>query len=821
MPRIEDEDDLHDDQDGGEEGIDWRSRLLTWGLAGAALLLGFLIPYMLYLNHQVGERFGKLRWQVPTRVYARPLTLRTGLSMDAQTLKTELDAASYHDGDGKRSGTYARNGARWRISSRGYDDVDGRIAPTRLEVTLSGGEVIAIRDLGSRKALRSARLDPARIATLYGQQQEERRLVQIEEVPELLVTGLQAVEDRDFNHHMGVDFSGMLRAVFVNVKSGGDTRQGASTLTQQLARSGLLGIGKEQTYTRKFKEILFALLLEARYDKRTILEAYFNQVDLGQRGAQAIRGVSAASEFWFGRDLRDLSTEQIALIIGLVKGPSWYNPRRNPERATERRNFVLGKMHESGLIDEKEYRRALKAPLGVTGNAGNVAANRFPSYVDLVRKQLARDYPADSISGAGLSVMSGMSPSAQGYAEGAVARTLKSVGSKGRPPLQAGLVMTDVHNGDVLAVVGSRNFTEQGFNRAVDAKRPVGSLLKPFVYLLALARPDKWSLASTISDAPVTVSLGRNRNWKPGNSDNRSHGTVRVVDALAQSYNQATVRLGMDVQPQRLAALINTLAGIQSEGQPSLILGAVDQSPYAMAQLYQFLASDGEIQPLHAVRGVLDPQGRTIKRYDSAPPPAQKGDAVAARLVGTALQYAVHSGTGRPLIRDGLGRLAPAGKTGTSNDSRDSWFAGYTGDHLAVVWVGNDQNQPTGLYGATGGMRVWSDIFARLPSAPLRIPAEGLDWQWIEGGQSTDPGCPGARRFAFVAGYAPPYQQCVYAPPPALDEFGNPLPPDDGSAPLERAGQAIRDFLGWGDGRDPATQVPPEPAQPAEPVPQP
>ena len=817
MPRIEDEDDLYedDDQGGGESGSGWRSRLLTWGLAGAALLLGFLIPYMLYLNHQVGERFGKLRWQVPTRVYARPLTLRTGLAMDAQTLKTELDAASYHGGDGKRAGTYVRNGGRWRISSRGYDDVDGRIAPAQLEVTLSGGEVIAIRDVGSRKALRSARLDPARIATLYGQQQEERRLVRIEEVPELLVTGLQAVEDKDFNHHMGVDLGGMLRAVFVNVKSGGDTRQGASTLTQQLARSGLLGIGKEQTYTRKFKEILFALLLEARYDKRTILEAYFNQVDLGQRGAQAIRGVSAASEFWFGRDLRDLSTEQIALMIGLVKGPSWYNPRRNPERATERRNFVLEKMHENGLIDDKEYQRASKAPLGVTENAGNVAANRFPAYVDLVRKQLARDYPANSISGAGLSVMSGMSPSAQGYAEGAVTRTLKAIGSKGRPPLEAGMVMTDVHNGDVLAVVGSRDFTEPGFNRAVDARRPVGSLLKPFVYLLALAQPDKWSLASTISDAPVTVSLGRSRTWKPGNSDGRSHGTVRMLDALAQSYNQATVRLGMDVQPQRLAELIRTLAGIQSEGQPSLILGAVDQSPYAMAQLYQFLASGGEIQPLHAVRGVLDSQGRAIKRYDSDAPPAQKGDAVAARLVGSALQYAVTSGTGRPLIRDGLGRLSPAGKTGTSNDGRDSWFAGYTGDHLAVVWVGNDQNKETGLYGATGGMRVWSDIFARLPSAPLRIAGEGLDWQWVEDGYSTDAGCPGARRFAFVAGYAPAYRECVYVPPPPVDEFGNPLPmPEDGSDPanpLQRAGQALRDFFGG----DPAKQVPPPPEQPA------
>jgi penicillin-binding protein 1B len=827
MPRIKDDQDLRDDDDdsgdvGGSGSGGWRRRLLTWGLAGAALLLGFLIPYMVYLNHQVGERFGKLRWQVPTRVYARPLMLRPGLTLDARTLKTELDAAAYHDGDGQRAGTYARDGSRWKISSRGYFDVDGRIAPAQLDVTLADGKVSALSDVASHQSLHSARLDPARIATLYGQQQEERRLVRIEEVPELLVTGLQSVEDEDFAHHHGIDVTGMMRAAWVTVSSGGENKQGGSTLTQQLARSGLLGIGKEQTVTRKVKEILFSLLLEARYDKKTILEAYFNQVDLGQRGAQSIRGVSAASEFWFGRELRDLSTEQIALMIGLVKGPSWYNPRRNPERATERRNFVLAKMHDAKLITDAEYARAQKAPLGITKDAGNIAANRFPAYVDLVRKQLARDYPADKLSGAGLSVMTGMSPAAQGYAEGAVIRTLKSLDHKSRPALQAGLVMTDVHNGDVVAVVGSRDVTEQGFNRAVEAKRPVGSLLKPFVYLLALAQPDKWSLASMLSDAPVTVSLGRNRTWKPGNSDGRSHGNVRVMDALAHSYNQATVRLGMDVQPQRLADLIGTLAGIKSEGQPSLILGAVDQSPYAIAQLYQFLASDGEIQPLHAVRGVLDRQGSTIKRYDNAPPPAQKGDAVAARIVGIAMQYTVTSGTGHQLVSDGLGRLSAAGKTGTSNDSRDSWFAGYTGDYLAVVWVGNDQNQPTGLYGATGGMRVWAEIFSRMPSAPLQISSDGLDWQWVQGGHSTDAACPGAARVAFVAGFAPAYQPCVYAPP-AGDPYWQ-QPPDGASPPmLERAGDALRGWLGFGDRGDPAKQVSPAPApqSPASPAPEP
>lgn len=761
MPRYDydDQDDYDDDHDGPSP---WRQRLVTWSFAALALGLGFLIPYMLYLNHQVSARFGALQWQLPTRVYARPLQLTPGLAMDAQTLKTELDAASYRDdGSGTMPGTYARNGGRFTISNRGFVDVDGQVAPRRLQVSLSDGRVAAVRDTTRKQNLKSARLDPARIATLYGQKQEERRLVQLEEVPELLVTGLQAVEDRDFSRHHGIDLSGIARAIWVTASSGGENKQGASTLTQQLARSGLLGIGKEVTVSRKFNEILYALILEARYDKRTILEAYLNQVYMGQRGSQAIHGVAAASEFWFGRELDALSTEQIALLIGIVKGPSYYDPRRNPERATERRNLALDKLHETGLIDAAELKRAKASPLGVTKTPGMAAANRFPAYVDLVRRQLARDYPESALQGAGLSVLTGMSPSAQAYAEGAVTRTLKSVENKKRPPLQAGLVITDVHDGDVLAVVGGRNMSQPGFNRAVEAQRPVGSLLKPFVYLLALAQPDKYSLATYIDDSPVTVQLGKGKRWTPGNSDNRSHGSVRLVDALAHSYNQATVRVGMKTNPERLSELIRVLAGIKSEPNPALILGATDQSPYAMAQLYQFLASGGEIQPLHAVRGVLDPKGKLLKRYDKTPAPAQEGDSIAANLISTALQQVVSNGTGRQLLGDGLGRLQSAGKTGTSNDGRDSWYAGYTGDHLAVVWMGNDQNEQTGLYGATGAMRVWSGIFSRLPSAPLKVSGKGLDWQWIASSNSTDPGCPGARQLPFVAGFAPEYAPCV------------------------------------------------------------
>ncbi len=811
MPRI-DYDEDQDDLDDRPQAPNWRRRLLTWALAAIGLGLGFLIPYTFYLNHQVSERFGQLRWQIPTRVYARPLHLVPGLAMDARTLKTELDAASYREDGGTRPGTYAHDGARWTIASRGFSDVDGPVAASRVEVTLSDGRVASLRDAGSKRAAKAVHLDPARIATLYGQAQEERQLVRIEDVPDLLVTGLQAVEDRDFAHHHGIDLSGMLRAAFVNMKSG-EARQGASTLTQQLARSGLLGIGREQTYTRKFNEILFALLIEARYDKRTILEAYLNQVYLGQRGSQAIRGVSAGAEFWFGRDMRDLSTEQVALLIGIIRGPSYYDPRRNPERALQRRDFVLARMHDTSpqLIDAAEYARARKTPLGITTAPGSTSANRFPAYVDLVRRQLVRDYPADALQGAGLSVMSGMSPSAQAYAEGAVTRTLKSLENKRRPALQAGLVVTDVDNGDVLAVVGSRDFRQPGFNRAIEAQRPVGSLLKPFVYLRALAMPDRFSLASWVDDSPVTVTLGNGKRWNPGNSDGRSHGSVRLIDALAQSYNQATVRVGMQVGPAVVANLIHTLAGIQAADNPSLILGSVDQSPYVMAQLYQFLASGGEIQPLHMVRGVLNPEGRTVQRYDTAPKPAQAGDSIAVRLVTTALQHTVTSGTARQLVNDGLGRLNAAGKTGTSNDGRDSWFAGWTGNHLAVIWVGNDQNEMTGLYGATGAMRVWSGLFSRLPSAPLQVSSKGLDWQWVAQSSSTDASCPGARRFPFAPGYAPPYQACVYAQPES--------PVDTAAAQGEQAG-GWRSWFGLDDKpSDPAKQVPAQPVPAPTPTP--
>jgi penicillin-binding protein 1B len=727
-------------------------RLLPLLLLGLGLGIGFLGPYVWVADRQVRDAFSRLTWQVPTRVLARPLELVPGRAMTPEALEAELAASRYMKVDTPRQpGSYARRGDGFTIATRDFTDLDGAWPAQQFVVTLGGGRVRSIRS-GDR-ALARVRLDPARIATLYGESQEERRLVRLDDVPPLLITTLQAVEDRDFKRHIGIDWRGILRAAWVNLRHG-ELRQGASTLTQQLVRN--LYLTREQRLGRKLREMLYAVIIEARFDKRTILEAYLNQVYLGQQGSQAVHGVAAGADFWFGRELDQLSESDIALLVGMIQGPSLHDPRRKPESALKRRNLVLGQMLETGLIRQATFDAARSRPLGVTP-AGSLSRNRYPAFMALVRDQLQRDYAPGALRGAGLAVLTTLSPSAQNAAERVVASQLAALEQKGRPTLQAALVLTETRQGEVLAVVGARDRSDHGFNRALDARRPVGSLLKPFVYLLALAQPGRYALATRVDDAPITLRLPGNRSWSPENADGRSHGRVTLRDALVHSYNQATVRIGMDVGVERLARLLGALAAIDATPNPSLLLGAVDLSPLQMAQAYQFIASGGQIQPLRAVRGVLDPQGAPLQRYDAAPAPPQRGDTIAARLVSIALQDAVRDGTARALGASGLSWLDVAGKTGTSNDSRDSWFAGYTGEHLAVVWVGNDGNRPTGLFGSTGAMTVWGELFRQVPTLPLAVDEDGLEWASVDAEEFalTDAECPGARRFVFVAGFLP------------------------------------------------------------------
>jgi len=747
----------------------WRV-LLGPGLLLLGLAAGFLGVYLWTVDRWLQAEFGRLSWQIPTRIYARPLTLKPGLPLNAEALTIELDAAAYR-ADGGGAGSYQRDGATFRIHTRGYRDLDGAQPPRALRLTLADGRIASLSDDAGRP-LREARLDPARIGSFYGRTREERRLLRLEEVPPLLIAALQAVEDRDFKNHAGIDWTGIARALFANLRAG-EVRQGGSTLTQQLVRN--LYLSREQTWSRKLREAIYAILIEARFPKRRILEVYLNQVYLGQQGSQAVHGVGAAAQFWFGRELEQLGPAEIALLIGMIQGPSYYDPRRYPERAKQRRDLVLGQLVETGVLDAAQATRARAQPLGVSAHGG-LAANRYPAFLDLVKEQLSRDYTEDSLGGAGLTILTTLSPSAQHFATRTVTEQLAALEKDRKLTLQAALVLTDTRSGAIEAVVGDRDPGEVGFNRALEAQRPVGSLLKPFVYLLALAQPGRYSLATPVEDAPITVRVSGSQQWRPDNIDKQSHGWVALIDALAQSYNQATVRIGMDIGVDRLSRLMQVLAGIAPPAHPSLLLGAVDLSPMQMARLYQFLAAGGQLQALHAVRGVLDGDGLPLHRYERPAPAPERGDTIAARLVTLALQEAAERGTARRLAGEGLAALRPAGKTGTSNDSRDSWFAGWTGSHLAVVWVGDDQNRPTGLHGATGAMRVWSGLFKRLPTAPLRIADDGLEWAWVARDQEvrTDAECAGARQLAFVEGYAPiEHRGCT----------------------LER----LRDWFGWSD----------------------
>ena len=727
---------------------------------GTGVLAGFLAPYCLYLDSQVRTRFDDLSWDLPSRVYARPLELKVGTPMSVEALGIELAASRYVPESAARvPGSYARSGAQFTIATRAFGDPEGREPARRVTVALSSNAVTALADANSGAALERVRLDPARIATLYGAEQEERRVVKLEQLPPLLVAGLQAVEDRDFKHHHGIAVTAILRAVLADIAAG-HVVQGGSTLTQQLVKNLFLDRG--QRITRKINEALIALIIEARYDKHRILEAYMNEVFLGQQGSQAVHGFAAASEFYFGREPRELSAAEIALLVGLVQGPSLYDPRRHADLALGRRARVLNEFYETGLIDEATWKSAQAAPLGVPETPG-LPRNTTPAFLDLVRNQLQQDYPAGELQRAGLSVYTTLAPSTQAFGERALTQTLDTLGKR-QPELQGAMVVTGAHDGEVQALLGGRDPDDPGFNRALEARRPIGSLIKPFVYLVALAQPQSYSLASALDDSAVDMLQPNGTHWTPQNDDHETHGRVALIDALAHSYNLATVHLGVALGIDKVRGLLQSFnLDADINPNPSLLLGAVDLSPLQVAQLYQFLAADGHALPLRALRGVLDAQGRPLTHYAVKPRAPAYVDAV--RLVSYAMQAVAQHGTAHAIGDQGLAWLHAAGKTGTSDSQRDSWFAGFTGSQLAVVWVGRDDNKTTGLWGATGALQAWIGLFRSLPTAPLNLPQDGLEMAWIDpdSGHATQQECPRARQLPFAAGTIPAgTEHCVW-----------------------------------------------------------
>lgn len=717
-------------------------------LAGTVLAGGVAI----YLNAWLTAELGARQWQVPARVFARPLVLYPGQPLTADELRRELALLGYRQAVGRAEhpGEAVFNGERVEIHARPFAFSDGHRGSRRWTLEFAGRQLRQLRD-DSGQALDLARLDPVALGSIYTSHREDRVLVRLEEVPPLLLDTLLLVEDRDFWRHWGLSLKGIARAAAVNLRAG-RTVQGGSTLTQQLVKNALLS--RHRSWHRKLLEALLAPLVELHHDKAEILEAYVNEIYLGQEGSRAIHGFALASRHYFNQPLGELSPGQIALLVGLVKGPSLYDPWRAPERARQRRDTVLALMAEHGLVPEQAARSARSAGLGLA--KADAAASMYPAYLDLVRRQLRQDYREEDLQTQGLRIFTSFDPRIQRSAEQSLATVMDQLDAGRRRELEAAVVVTDAVSGDIVAVVGGRRMRYAGFNRALDAVRPIGSLVKPVVYLAALAQPERYTLVTPLSDAPVVVRGRDGSEWRPRNFDRESHGEVPLHRALAQSYNQATARLGMEVGLDRVLAMARAL-GVERDwpSLPSLTLGAAGLTPLEVATLYQAIASHGVHSPPRAIEAVTAADGTPLARYPRTR--RQTVEASTVHLLHYALQEVVREGTGRGVYRYLPGDYRVAGKTGTTDDLRDSWFAGFGGDYLAVVWLGRDDNGSSGLTGSSGALRVWGELMGRIGRVPLDpAPPEGVNWLWVDGqGLRSAEHCADARYLPFAVGSEP------------------------------------------------------------------
>ena len=722
-----------------------RSRRRLWRkiLIAIFVLLAIVVVavggWIVHLDRVVTKQFQGRHWSVPARVYAAPLELYAGARISADDLEEELRRVHYRRGDPAGGpGLYRRVGNAFDIRTRRVRFIDEQRDAQLVSIHADASAITSMRQANGAD-LPVFRLDPPVIGSVFPIHGEDRLVVSPEEIPALLRNGIKLIEDRRFDEHHGVDTLGVLRAIWVNLRAG-RVVQGGSTLTQQLVKNYFLT--DAQTFDRKATEAVMALRLEAHYSKDEILVAYLNEVFLGQDGERAIHGFGLGSEFYFAKPLGELDAGELALLIGLVKGPSYYDPRRHPERALARRNLVLKEFTDAHLIDANAAQRAAAAPLGLRPGGGSYV----PAYIDLVRRHLKRDYAEADLAAAGLSVYTSLDPRAQASAERALTRDLQLLDAKSAVRgghLQGAVIVAEPNSGDVVAVVGGRETDTAGtFNRALDARRPIGSLVKPAVYLTAL-ESGRYTAASLIDDAPIEMKLPDGSIWAPQNFEHNVNGSVTLAKALAESLNLATVKLGMDLGLPKVADTLQSL-GLESSTalNPSMLLGTVEMSPLEVVQVYTSLANGGFRARLRAVRAVLDEQGRPLKQFKVQVEPAAPPAAV-YQLLRMLMLVPTH-GTARDAAARLPKGLVIAGKTGTSSDTRDSWFAGFTGSYLSVVWVGYDDNRVTGLTGAAGALPVWADTMASLKPVSFEpIAPDSTEDRWIgfDDGLETTPAC--------------------------------------------------------------------------------
>ncbi len=695
--------------------------LPTWPTSPSrrTVLYGLALAFGLGLLAITAEALGRAHLDeslqgATTRFYARPPVFQVGTRVDPTALARYLERMGYRRvGRGRVGvGDYRTDDGQWTIGRRAFRVADRLDPGGAVTVSLDDeGWVTGLED-SEHRWLPLIILEPEPLRT-PGEPGDDRVPVRLAEVPKHLVDAVLAVEDRRFYQHHGVDIGRIAGAALANFRAV-RFAEGGSTITQQLVKN--LFLSSRRSPVRKVRELAIALVLERRHSKDEILEAYLNEIYLGQDGAYAVRGVGRAAQCYFGKDVSQLSLAESALLAGLIRGPNLYAPSRHPEAAVQRRNLVLARMRDLGLVSEGDVRRATNAPLAVRRTSPPSRAGRY--FADFVASRLSDTRE--------LTVFTTLSMDLQIAAEAAVRAGIADLERKHPDlrredsPLQAVLVALQPLSGDVLAMVGGRDYAVTQFNRATEARRQPGSAFKPVVALAALSSREV-TLASLLEDEPLSVETPVGL-WEPVNYDGQFRGPVSLRRALESSLNVPFARLGLQVGPEHIAATAKRL-GIQSPLRPvpSLALGASEVTPLELAGAFGVLAAQGFRADLHAVEGALTKDGELVWRTEHGG--EQAFTPAESYLVTSALEGAVERGTGRGVRA--WGYWGPiAAKSGTTNEFRDAWFVGYTPSLAVAVWVGFDDGRSLGLSGAQAAL----PIFARFINA-TRSTADDQDLQ--------------------------------------------------------------------------------------------
>jgi len=739
----------------------WRISLLLIPVGLCALVAAAYV--YVQFSQMIILGFEGKRWSLSSKVYAEPESLYSGLPLRLDDLQASLERLGYRLVPAlTNQGQYRLNAPHLDIALREFR-YPYRHEPARtIRVTFGRHAVRDIRDLRAEQRIAAVDLDPQLVSEFFTPEREKRQLVKIADIPPHLIQAVIAIEDRRFYAHRGVDGIGILRAIYRNVRSGGVT-EGGSTLTQQLVKNFFLT--PKRSIWRKGAEMIMAVMVETRYSKAAILELYLNEIYLGQRGSISLNGVGEAARLYFRKDVNELTIAEAALLAGLIRAPHLYSPYKHAERALGRRNRVLTAMREAGYLSPEACERATRTPLRV--ETVTLEVNRAPYFVDLLREQLLQRYSVEDLTGNNLTIFTSLDLRLQTAAQRALEMGLGRVdrrlgkATEGREA-QGALIAIQPQTGFIRALVGGRDYATSQFNRVTQARRQVGSVFKPIVYAAALEsafrRGGQVITALTqVEDAPTTFTHN-GRRWSPQNYGGRYLGWVGPRTALEQSLNVASVKFAERVGFETVARYAQRM-GMQGklEPLPSLALGAFEASPLEVAEVYAVLANHGLRASPFSVKEVMTADGRVLEKHhigvEEALQPAT------AFLVTDFLAGVFERGTARSARSAGFHWTA-AGKTGTTDEGRDAWFAGYTPNLLVVVWVGYDDARPLGLTGAQAALPIWVDfmkeVLAGRPSQAFH-PPPGVLQVTVDpaSGEIAHAGCPTRVTEIFVEGTEP------------------------------------------------------------------